>query len=442
MRALTPSNIVAGFRKCGVHPFNRNAIMNLDPVDTDSSDGTSPTSNNSTTNSADGIGATVAKSPPVNAIVSRSTSPAVVAKFPVTTNTDSDIVFPPVKLELFERRYKEGYDIPDAEYEAWLTMAHPQAGMTSIADAFQDVPTLNPVSESDDEILAYETPVSSPEMFSTPVSPSHVPLSADDNDAQSQTLEVPLSHQTPAPDNIVTEVASDASASEASASHASSSGSTTPSQGNSFTTTKVSPLAKYLTLPDATPKSRTRTPETTKIRAMTGARVLTSTECFAIIKEQEQKKKQKEEEKIRRKKEREEKKQQRLEEQQKKTEQKAKRVKEMARKAEEKLREKERKRVEKEQKQKEKAEQRGKPKNAESGNHKRTLRSRCVQEDHSTRLDDVIESNKCCVCYEEYEEEEEMEWVQCPCSRWLHEECIIETRVDTFGKELLCHHCV
>ncbi len=175
---------------------------------------------------------------------------------------------------------------------------------------------------------------------------------------------------------------------------------------------------------------------------MTGARVLTSTECFAIIKEQEQKKKQKEEEKIRRKKEREEKKQQRLEEQQKKTEQKAKRVKEMARKAEEKLREKERKRVEKEQKQKEKAEQRGKPKNAESGNHKRTLRSRCVQEDHSTRLDDVIESNKCCVCYEEYEEEEEMEWVQCPCSRWLHEECIIETRVDTFGKELLCHHCV
>ncbi len=232
----------------------------------------------------------------------------------MTTNTDSDIVFPPEKLELFERRYKEGYDIPDAEYEAWLTMAHPQAGMTSIADTFQDVPTLNPVSESDDEILAYETPVSSPEMFSTPVSPSHVPLSADDNDVQSQTLEVPLSHQTPAPDNIVTEVASDASAS-----HASSSGSATPSQGNSFTTTKVSLLAKYLTLPDATPKSRTRMPETTKMRAMTGACVLTSTECFAIIKEQEQKKKQKEEEKIRRKKEREEKKQQRLEEQQKKT---------------------------------------------------------------------------------------------------------------------------
>ncbi len=50
----------------------------------------------------------------------------------------------------------------------------------------------------------------------------------------------------------------------------------------------------------------------------------------------------------------------------------------------------------------------GEPKNAENGSHKRTLRSRCVQEDHSTRLDDVIESNKCCVCYEQYEEEEEM----------------------------------
>ena len=30
LKALTPTNIVSGFRKCGVHPFNRNAIMVLD----------------------------------------------------------------------------------------------------------------------------------------------------------------------------------------------------------------------------------------------------------------------------------------------------------------------------------------------------------------------------------------------------------------------------
>lgn len=316
MRALTPSNIVAGFRKCGVHPFNRNAIMNLDSAVTNSSKDTLSTSNNSPTNPADVAGAIVAKSSPINALVSRSTPPTIVTKLPVTNNTHSDVSLPPEKLELFERRYEGGYDIPDAEYEAWLKMAHPQAGITSVADTFQDVSILNPVGDSDDEILAYDTPVNSPEMFSPPASPSYVSSSADDNDvsviAQSQTSEKSFSYRTSAPDKV-TEVTS-----HASTSYTSVSSSTTPSQCNSSMSTEVSPLDKYLTLPDATPKSRTKTPEASKMRAMTGARVLTSAECFAIIKEQEQKKKQQEEEKIRKKKEREEKKQHKIEEQKKK----------------------------------------------------------------------------------------------------------------------------
>lgn len=179
-------------------------------------------------------------------------------------------------------------------------MAHPQAGITSVADTFQDVSILNPAGDSDDEILAYDTPVNSPEMFSPPASPSYVSSSADDNDvsviAQSQTSEKSFSYRTSAP-NKVTEVTS-----HASTSYTSASSSTTPSQCNSSMSTEVTPLDKYLTLPDATPKSRTKTPEASKMRAMTGARVLTSAECFAIIKEQEQKKKQQEEEKIRKKK--------------------------------------------------------------------------------------------------------------------------------------------
>ena len=115
---------------------------------------------------------------------------------------------------------------------------------------------------------------------------------------------------------------------------------------------------------------------------------------------------------------------------------------ERARKAEEKEREKERKKAEKEQRKKEKAEKRGKSKNAGGGAGKPSLRSRCGQEDQQPRLDDVIEPNRCCVCYEDYIQEENIEWVQCPCSRWLHEDCIIDTLVDSSGKELLCPHCV
>lgn len=46
----------------------------------------------------------------------------------------------------------------------------------------------------------------------------------------------------------------------------------------------MSPLAKYLILPDATPKSRVKTSQVIKVRAMTVAAVLSSAECFAIIK--------------------------------------------------------------------------------------------------------------------------------------------------------------
>ena len=300
MRALTPSNIVAGFKKCGVHPFNRNAILTLD---SDSSGDTPPSSS-----SVPSASTSSATTPPVN-----TDSP--------NPDTSSPQSFPPEKVELFQRRYEEGYDIPDAEYEAWLKIAHPEAGITNVAGMFQDVATLNPVgesnNESDDEILEHETPLSSPEMFSSPdASHTFVPSSTNNSGVSAATpsqssmvsSEVPLPCQTPASAPSLPKVTS----------HAPVSVGTTLSSSNTSTSSKVSPLAQYLTLPDATPKSRTKEPEATKMRAITGARVLTSVECFAIIKEQEEKKKKQEEEKARKKKEREEKRKQKLEEKQKK----------------------------------------------------------------------------------------------------------------------------
>ena len=115
---------------------------------------------------------------------------------------------------------------------------------------------------------------------------------------------------------------------------------------------------------------------------------------------------------------------------------------ERARKAEEKERERERKKAEKEQREKEKAEKRGRAKNTGGSTSKPSLRSKSCQKDQQPTMDDVIEPNRCCVCYEDYVQEEDMEWVQCPCSRWLHEDCIIDTLVDSSGKEWLCPSCV
>ena len=43
---------------------------------------------------------------------------------------------------------------------------------------------------------------------------------------------------------------------------------------------------------------------------------------------------------------------------------------------------------------------------------------------------DDSDSNQCCVYFEFYDEDEETEWVQCVCKRWLHEDCYTEVVVD------------
>ena len=58
----------------------------------------------------------------------------------------------------------------------------------------------------------------------------------------------------------------------------------------------------------------------------------------------------------------------------------------------------------------------------------------------------TINSNVCCVCYICTFEEDQLdgnglEWVQCVCGRWLHEECICDIDVDDQGRELFCPFC-
>ena len=55
---------------------------------------------------------------------------------------------------------------------------------------------------------------------------------------------------------------------------------------------------------------------------------------------------------------------------------------------------------------------------------------------------DDSDSNQCCVCLEFYNEDEETEWVQYVCKRWLHEDCYTEVVMDKYGQELLCPFCV
>ena len=59
---------------------------------------------------------------------------------------------------------------------------------------------------------------------------------------------------------------------------------------------------------------------------------------------------------------------------------------------------------------------------------------------------DEIDTNECCECFQTYSEDvlegTGLEWVECVCGRWLHEDCIsYDISTDANGKELLCPFC-
>ena len=177
-----------------------------------------------------------------------------------------------------------------------------------------------------------------------------------------------------------------------------------------------SPVDKFLILPTTTKKKGSVA--TSSTCAMSGARVLTSAECLAIIQEKERKKKQQEEEKENRKRLREEKKKQREKEKQKNAEQ---------RMLEEKEREKQR-----EKKAKDRVRKEERAKKSRTGATNKTTAGACPSTSGSkdstplqpkrilcecTNLSPAkrlrrdtqgADSNRCCVCLQTFEEEVEL----------------------------------
>ena len=143
LQALTPANIIAGFRKCGVHPFNRNAI----PIaaDDSSSSGLEP----------DNPSADLEPSSPYSHSESNSPDGGSSDAVDPSTSNPSTLTFISQRLELFETRFSEGYDIyVEEDYVAWLKLNHPNyllgnsppcMDVTSLLDNFSDVSPLTPL---------------------------------------------------------------------------------------------------------------------------------------------------------------------------------------------------------------------------------------------------------------------------------------------------------
>ena len=202
---------------------------------------------------------------------------------------------------------------------------------------------------------------------------------------------------------------------------------TTPSNHQSPSTSlhsscKTSPLSSYLSpvIPTAP-------------RIKTGkARVLTSSECIAILEDKERKKKAEQEEKERRKVERETKKKQKEEEKRQKAEERAKKAEEKAKKADGKARAAAAKAASNTTRNLKRA-----PKRKNNASEPLAKRARSELE---------VDANTCAICFGTYEEDllggGGEDWIQCTCGKWVHEECVEDCEPDRDGNPRFCPDCI
>ena len=291
-------------------------------------------------------------------------------------------------------RYEEGYDLPDKHYEAWVKINHPQSPK---AGSTQQVPSL-----SGNKSLS-------------PKNPNGPYSGSADNTAS-------LS-ECPSPASVVS--------------------------NKSPAVVQRSPLSQLLNIPVANkPKKKVTTGK---------ARVLTSAECLKALQDKENEKVRKAEELEQRKKERILKKQLKEEEQKRKKEEKA----HKAALKEAKLLEKQSKKPTRGKKSKPTSSMPNVAADnltlgeatdgpsadaatdnvaeestcSDKGPSKRkstdNARSNAKRSKHS--VDDEIDVNRCCVCFGMYADDAGTgrEWLECRCSRWIHEDCIDNDDVDT-----------
>lgn len=136
LQALSAQNIVAGFRKCGVYPFNRNAYEILDD------------------NTANESGIDLNCSHDDDTPVSEDFDPVYAnpTQLPHQMNEQSASTqpFTEQNILLFQQRFEEGYDLYDPLYQKWIEMEHSEVATSynsesSILDLFPEAPIMNPI---------------------------------------------------------------------------------------------------------------------------------------------------------------------------------------------------------------------------------------------------------------------------------------------------------
>ena len=263
-------------------------------------------------------------SPSDSELQSTSNTGDTTSELPLLAFTDEEVAN-------FNRKLDECCDVYSDRYTKWLQINHPDALPTNtdnlrvaLSDQFEDILPLDPLDfdppvddESEDPIAPISPPVPSLSQHFDTLEEIATPVT-DSREKQVSPITTPHRSSGRRPLQLISNIQEGIC--------------TTPTSSLNEPQKKVSPIAQYLQVPTNT---RTKPSASSSTHAVTGARVLTSGECLALIREKEQQKKRDKEAKANRKKIREEKKIQREEEKLRKAEERAKKQEEKTRKADE-----------------------------------------------------------------------------------------------------------
>jgi hypothetical protein len=156
MRTCLPEIICNGFKKAGIIPYDPNSLLRRCPGSEGSLDLRRKAPNtNARQNTRDDDNPPITK-PTAGSLLGDESSPDPAITEPTAgsllgdeSSPDPVVSFSAETEELFSRRFVEGYNLYDEEYNSWLRINHPDYvihDQSSVMDFFPDATVCTPVS--------------------------------------------------------------------------------------------------------------------------------------------------------------------------------------------------------------------------------------------------------------------------------------------------------
>jgi len=121
LNAILPTNVIAGFKKSGVYPFNRDAVLKS----TDNLSNISKANNWYAKKSLNFFYNVVHFLVGDKTSLDESSTVTSVNQVPETVVSSDQPTFTLEQEQRYQRRYEEGFDLPDKRYEVWLKIDCP-----------------------------------------------------------------------------------------------------------------------------------------------------------------------------------------------------------------------------------------------------------------------------------------------------------------------------